>query len=322
MPKKFLTYNQQMKCLRDKNINCNGSVDKTLLCRQGYFNLINGYKIPFICGKLQNGNNVYRKGTSIHHFSIVKNFDEDLRYLLLKYITKAEEEVRTFAGYKFDLINKKGEISWYEINAYNNTNTSDVIGLISKIYNEINQSKQDYVQFYLEKHKTIPTWIVVKAINFSTFINFLDLSKNDIKDSICELYGMIDSSGKPNYKLLLGSLHWMRLIRNTCAHNERVYCIKRDNGRINGNIICNLGKRYSSGRNQKIMDLIVYLAYFLDKNDFNILIDTLKTLLANLKNNITPPAYDKIRAEMGIKQVTDLDLLLNYCVEKKYNHFN
>ena len=72
MSKKFLTYNQQMKCLRDKNINCNGSPAKTLLCRQGYFNLINGYKTPFTCGKSQNGDNLYINGTSIYHFSLLE----------------------------------------------------------------------------------------------------------------------------------------------------------------------------------------------------------------------------------------------------------
>lgn len=47
MDKKFKTYNQQMKYLRDsKNIICNGSSNKTILIRTGYFNLINGYKTP------------------------------------------------------------------------------------------------------------------------------------------------------------------------------------------------------------------------------------------------------------------------------------
>lgn len=49
--KDFLTYNQQMKHLRcDKNISCKGTEDKTILCRSGYFNLVNGYKNPFVCG--------------------------------------------------------------------------------------------------------------------------------------------------------------------------------------------------------------------------------------------------------------------------------
>ena len=49
--KDFLTYNQQMKHLRsDKSISCHGTEDKVILCRYGYFNLVNGYKNPFVCG--------------------------------------------------------------------------------------------------------------------------------------------------------------------------------------------------------------------------------------------------------------------------------
>lgn len=323
MQKKFLTYNQQMKCLREKNIECNGSMSKTILCRQGYFNIINGYKVPFTCGKDIDGSNKYINGTSIFHFSKLKFFDEEIRYLLLKYITKAEEEVRTFVSYKFDLLNNKGSDSWYEISAYDNTkNPSDLIGLISKIYTEINQSKQDYVKFYLEKHKSIPTWIAIKSINFSTFINMIDYSKKGLKDAICNLYGFVDETGHPDYKLLLGSLHWMRLIRNICAHNERVYCIKRLDGRIKGSIIKSLGNRYSNERSQKIIDLIIYLSYYLDKQDMSKLIDTIKNLLKDLRDSIVNPAFDNVRAAMGIKQIQDLDLILSFCKEKKYNNFS
>lgn len=55
----FLTYNQQMKKLRnDKKIACNASPNKIALVRSGYFNLINGYKTPFICGIDNSGNHI------------------------------------------------------------------------------------------------------------------------------------------------------------------------------------------------------------------------------------------------------------------------
>ena len=43
--KPFLTFNSQMKYLRDKKkIECAGSENKTYLVKYGYFNLINAYK--------------------------------------------------------------------------------------------------------------------------------------------------------------------------------------------------------------------------------------------------------------------------------------
>ena len=120
MEKKFLTYNQQMKLLREhKNISCSNSADKKILVRTGYFNLINGYKEPFISDIDANDNHVYLPNTDIKHFYEVKTFDDELRILLLKYITQVEEEVRTLTGYKFDQCNKNGKISWYDTKAYN-----------------------------------------------------------------------------------------------------------------------------------------------------------------------------------------------------------
>lgn len=50
--KLFLTYNQQVRKLRnDKNILCNGSTHKKILVRASYFNIVNGYKKPFVSGQ-------------------------------------------------------------------------------------------------------------------------------------------------------------------------------------------------------------------------------------------------------------------------------
>ena len=66
MSKDYLTYNAQMKYLRNKKgINCSGSYHKQILIRNGYFNLINGYKDPFTTGKDAHGCHIYVPNTSI-----------------------------------------------------------------------------------------------------------------------------------------------------------------------------------------------------------------------------------------------------------------
>ena len=93
--KLFLTYNQQMKKLRnDKHIECNGSIHKKILVRAGYFNIVNGYKTPFVSGQDASGNHIYISGTTISQLQAVKQFDDQLRSFLLKYITQVEEETR------------------------------------------------------------------------------------------------------------------------------------------------------------------------------------------------------------------------------------
>lgn len=331
--KKFLTYNQQMKLLRSqKNIICAKSPHKTLLVRSGYFNIINGYKNPFIASTNENGEHIYIPDTSIDQIYSVKLFDEDLRSFLLKYITKIEEEVRALTGYKFDICNSNGTVPWYDTSAYDDRYTlQNKMGTISKAYSELSRSKLDYVKFYMDTHKRIPTWIMIKVVNFSTFIDVLNYSKIEVSHSICRLYDMIDEKGYPNVKLLIGSLHWMRKVRNACAHNERIYCLTRSNGdrrrgnssRILERYLRSLRPAYIRHREQKLFDLFVYFKYYLPHREFQQFISELKALLYDLKSKINEHAFEYIRVQMGIVDMDDIDVLASLTKnEIDYNKFD
>ncbi len=328
----FLTYNRQMKKLRnDKKINCNGTLHKTALVRSGYFNIINGYKMPFTCGSDISGNHIYFPNTSLDQIYQLKKFDESLRSFLLKYITQVEEEVRTLTGYKFDQCNDNGKIPWYETNAYSPSTTLQAkMNTISSAYSELSKSRSEYVKFYMDNHEQIPTWIMIKVVNFSTFINVLTNSKPNVTHSICKLYSMYDSNNKPNTKLLIGSLHWLRKVRNSCAHNERIYCIRqtqvRNNtasGRILDPYYSLLPQSYSRCTEKNIFDLLIYFKYFLPKEEYSPMILELKTMLIDLQNDLIPNAFDNVRGQMGIKNLSILDFLNNLPKSKiEYHKFD
>lgn len=312
-----------MKHLRDsKHIKCGGSDDKTILCRNGYFNLINGYKAPFVQGVDEYGHKYYFPRTSIEEMYHLKRFDEELRLILLGRITKAEEEVRTFAAYKFDEVNEKGEIHWYDVGAYNEGKSiTDVVKIISTGYSEISRSQLNYVKHYLDQHHSIPTWIYFKVIRFSTFITTLTLCKDDVCSSLCELYQMKKENGSPNIKLLINSLQFMRKVRNACAHNERVYDISRPNGRILEPVLMSMRPVYIKQRKQSLIDCVIYLKYYLDPIDFDSFINDLHRILLDLKCNISVNAFDRVRANLGFRNLEDLLFLKTVKFEKKYNNF-
>ena len=330
--KNFLTYNQQMRKLRnDKKINCTGSKHKKILIRAGYFNIINGYKTPFTCGTDNNGNHIYLPDTNIEQLYEVKKFDDSLRLLLLNYITQVEEEVRTLTGYKFDQCNENGKIPWYDTNAYSPTSRlQNRMNAISSAYSELSSSQLDYVKFYMENHTQIPTWIMIKVVNFSTFINVLRYSKTNVTHSICKLYNMLDAKGLPNVKLLIGSLHWLRKVRNSCAHNERIYCIhqsqeprRNNSGRIIEGYISALRQSYSKDTDKRIFDLLVYFKYYLPDNEYQQMMTQLQNMLKHLQSTITSNAFENIRGQMGIKNISDLDILKNLSKPAiRYNSFD
>ena len=327
----FLTYNQQMRKLRqDKGIDCKGSPHKTILIRSGYFNLINGYKNPFINAIDQKGCHVYIPDTSLDQIHTVKRFDDRLRSFLLRYITQVEEEVRALTSYKFDESNENGTIYWYDTTAFSDEfSLQKIMNTISASYTQISRSHLDYVTFYMENHQRIPTWIMMKAIDFSTFIDVLKYSKKAVRHSICGLYDITDQNQHPNVKLLIGSLHWMRQVRNSCAHNERIYSLSRDSqgkkagGRILEKYFRQLRPSYARDKEQRIFDLIVYLKYYLPPKEYREFISELKSMMFELKSRIVPPAFNHIRAQMGIKNMDDLDILLSLSkAEIDYNKFD
>ena len=325
MEKPFKTHNQQMKYLRDsKGIDCCKSDHKRILIKNGYFNLVNGYKMPFVIGQDTNGNHRYIGGTTIKHLQAVKDFDEEIRYILLKQITRCEEEIRTLSGHKFDYENGKGKIKWYSVDAYNpNIRAQDKIKVIAKCYNEIDRSQQPYVKHYLDEYSSIPTWIFVKVINFSTFIDFLKMCKPSVIDSICSLYSITDSKGNTNPDLLISILHWMRKVRNACAHNERIFDIRRDNGRVNQPFIRFLKNpsSYNRHRAQRIIDLIVYLRYFLDDREYSLLLNNIELSFNKLRGQLNVNAFDKVRSETGIKDLNIITDLSNTRKAIDYNRF-
>lgn len=326
MEKEFKTYNCQMRFLRDeKKIECQGTNDKTILIRNGFFNLINGYKEPFINNVDKDGKHNYIGKSCITHFESVKKFDVNLRMHLMKYIVQVEEEIRTVTGYKFDFANNQGKKTWYDVTSYDDKiDVQKRIRVISKCFSEIDKSKQKYVEHYLKKHKEIPTWIFVKTLNFSTFIEFFDICKPEVKNSVCELYGVLREDGKPDYNLMKSMMHWMRKIRNSCAHNERIYGMKKENGRVTRPFKIFLPTRkiyFTKHHSQRIVDVILYLRYFLPDVEYCSFIEEVENLLIKLKTEINSNAFDKVRAEMGIRSMDDLKILKESRKKINFNKF-
>mgnify|MGYP003252415328 FL=1 len=220
---------------------------------------------------------------------------------------------------------------WYETNAYSSSATlQSKMNTISSAYSELSKSRSKYVQFYMKNHEQIPTWIMIKVVNFSTFIDVLHNSKTNVTHAICKLYSMYDDNNLPNVKLLIGSLHWLRRVRNSCAHNERVYCIHQTQARNNsasGRILdpyyTQLPTSYSRCTEKNIFDILVYFKYFLPTEEFTPMIIELKNMLIELQNTLQTNAFDNVRGQMGIKNLNVLDALITLPKSKiEYHKFD
>jgi len=310
--KVFLTYDNQIdKLNNEKKIACNGESHKNILVKSGYFNLINGYKKPFTNGKNENDQHVYLPDTTVDSIYNLKVFDDTLRMLILNYVTQIEVEIRALFAYKFDEINDNDTIHWFNIEAYNNVSVTNNFKVIANIHQQLLNSKSDYIKFYFDKNRYIPTWIVAKVINFSTFIDFIEVSKDEVITDICDLYDMNigENTFEKRKRLLIGSLNWLRKVRNKCAHNERIFDVKQTNSRIYENYISQLSRGYQRDSNKTLFDLFVYFKYYLNEDEYNTFITEITSLLNTLRDKINSEAFKRVRANLGIKRLEDLNTL-------------
>lgn len=321
----FLTYDQQLDLLRhEKNISCDTPLDHDLLRRIGYFNLVHGYRPPFLTGFDQQGSGIYLAGTRLSHLAAVKEFDDALRHLMFRYITQVEEEVRTFAAYAFSEANG-GLLDWKNPEAYpKGMEDGNFRTMMHRAVREVENCDFPYVRGYLERRDQVPAFVMCKIVYLFTFIAFLEQCKPQVKSRLCNLYGLVDGKGYPDHKLLISSLHWMRQVRNVCAHNERLFTYDgatrgQETKRRKAGMFQLLPNSYTRHDSPlKLMDLLVYFKYFLDETPYDDLMAQVIFLLTTLESRIPPIPFSRVRANMGIR---DLHHLTRLRSEPKSIHY-
>lgn len=92
MDKVFKTYDEQIALLNSRGIEiltaAERSEAKKALQHYGYYNLINGYKMPFLVDNLEEfDDDKYKNGTKINEIKALYNFDSRIRRIFFKLYT-------------------------------------------------------------------------------------------------------------------------------------------------------------------------------------------------------------------------------------------
>lgn len=243
----------------------------------------------------------------------------------MRNITHVEEEIRTITGYKLDLICDRLRIDWTDEAAYDERlDRRLIMQLLSNINSDIDKAKSnsnDYIIHYASKDGTIPTWIMTKVIRFTTLISLIEYSKKELREYLCNLYDMEYNLRNNDFRILIGSLHWMRKTRNSCAHNERIIFLEDDNRIVITKYHRMLTHAYRNRlRDKQVVDVVIFLKYYNTKQEYKKLINFLKNELKQVQLIVPNQVYQSIRASLGIRQVEHLDLLQN--IPKKIEYLN
>ena len=307
--KPFKTYRQQIGILRSRGLVVDGPKAMRALERENYYNVINGYKDPFL--QLDASGNVvsperYKVGSSFGEILKLFTFDRELRNLLLKYLLISENNIKTKLAYRFTQKFKEPHAYLQMKNFSSNPRSlNKVLKLIATLSSLISNKSErpGPVKHYLDNHQGVPLWVLVSYLTIGNISNFYSVLDDSLKDQIAKDFSLeYKKAYNPRYQIprqtIEDVLKAMNLFRNVCAHEERLYCFKLVNppsSRHNSHLL-NIPAQYLQG---SLFTTIAFLKLVLSKKDHKLLISSLSKLFDQYRNSFVSLHFSQVLTVMG-----------------------
>ena len=308
MDKPFKTYNQQLRILRDRGMEIsNGSKAISILKRENYYNIINGYKDIFLDNNSKQIEK-FKVGTKFEHIYSLFEFDRNLKGIFLKYILKLESSIKSKISYHFS-DEYKMPFNFLNTNNFKTTNLGEVTSLISRISTTIEKNtKSGQIPHYLNNYQNLPLWVLMKKLDFGATSYFYNALTDKLKDKICD---EIITEYKKEYSIgsaisndceqLAKILFFVNRYRNACAHDERLYNLRIVDKKIK------FQHFYNSQliNNYRLFDLLIILKVFLMKKDFKKLVSLVKEEIRSLNGDLPQNMFNMVLINMGFPKNWD-----------------
>lgn len=314
--KEHKTFNQQLTILRNRGVvvPTNGK-PKRFLEQENYYNVVNGYKDLFL---IKDSNNLpvepelYQEGTHFNELKALFLFGRELRILLLKYLLIFENSIKTTVAYEFSKKYPRKN-AYLDIANFVDNDPKKVLQQISILTKTIHDKvdRTGAIKHYIEEHGEVPLWVLVNFLTMGNIANFYNILTDSTKNIIAKFYtDKYRTQNKDNtFRLssadLSACLKVANLVRNICAHDERLYNVNLRNVRIS-QIANHFGiRRYD---NKRFIVVILFLKIVLDKKDFQRLYKALRNLFNQYADEFKTVVFDDILNTMGI-DLTELEKL-------------
>ena len=225
---KYTTTEEQIKKLTKQGLIINDYDYATnTLDFHGYYNVINGYREPFICKT--NSTKNYVDNTYFEDIVELFKFDNTLRSIISSSMQCFEGHFKTVLA---NLIAKHYGVDhnkYLDKKNYKDRRSSEHYSLtktLNKLKNLLNSDSCLPVKYY-KKHLTcVPPWVLFKAATFGQVVNLTRYLKSNVKtELISQLFDsdFINNSCSNPKEYLSDSLKLCLKYRNLSAHGSRIY---------------------------------------------------------------------------------------------------
>jgi len=181
--------------------------------KYSYYSIINSYKDVF-----KTSDNKYKKNVSFDEIYALYEFDKNIRFIFLKYILEIETIIKSLLAEI--LSSKYGIQNYLNINNFDDTVDSSVIQeSLDKINGEIvkQNGKHEAVTHYINEYGFVPPFVLTKILTLGELSRLYTMLKQSDRQMISKVFKISD-------KLLKQIMKNMTMIRNICAHNDRLFC--------------------------------------------------------------------------------------------------
>lgn len=298
MEKIFKTIDEQIDILKSRKIIID-DYDKAynLLSKNNYYYLINGYKDLFI--DFTSKEEKYINGTKLEELYALYEFDKDIKINFLKYLLLIENETDTYIAYEFS--KSYGHKNY--LVPTNFCNSSFKQPLIEKFIKDVDleigyqyKNSNEMIMHYLDNYNYVPLWVLVRILSFGKISKFYSLMKPKEQNAVSRKYNLRIHE----FRIIL---HNLTLIRNICAHDEKLYDIKMKN-RISSTIYHKKLKIENKNGNYQyatrdLFSIIIALKLLLEKEQFNRFYAEIIKSIEKLKKELSIISIDKVMFKMG-----------------------
>ena len=297
MEKEFKTINEQIEILKSRNIIVKDyNKAYKILEKNNYYYLINGYKDLFLNEKHKDE---YISNTKIEEVYAIYQFDKNMKMIFLKYILLIENEINTYIAYEFSKI--YGHKDYLILKNLNNSNSK--IPLIEKFINDINleieyqyKNSNKMIVHYLSEYNYVPLWVLVRILSFGKISKFYTFMKPKEQNAISRKYNLRINE----FRVIL---HNLTLIRNICAHDEKLYDVKLQSRIFSTKYHKMLNIENKKGNyklaTRDLFSIAIILKLLLEKEDFNNFYTKIIKNIDILEKEITTISINKVLYRMG-----------------------
>lgn len=269
MAKPFLTYDQQIQTLKDKQLTIqDDTAAKDALRQIGYFSLITGYKSLF----KDKTTHYYRNGSTFEEILLLYRFDEDLRELTLRYLLPVERHIRSAWSYAFCRAFGDAQSAYITPQNYQYATAKrqrEVDRLIQQHLAPLLNNRTDYphIEHCKRAHQNVPLWVLLTAVSFGSLSKMYTLSKPQIQSAVSKEFMGV------NERSLGQMLQVLTVYRNVCAHGDRLFsyrCARHEIPDLPLHCKLNIpqkGTQYRYGK-RDYFAVVLCLRYLLPDSDF------------------------------------------------------